>query len=333
MKRIICLTILLALPSLIFGSNGGDKSKPRNYSNPVIGLSLPDPSIIKADDGYFYLYATEDIAYTPIFQSKNLVDWKQIGAAFNEKTRPSWEPKGGVWAPDINYIDGKYVLYYCMSVWMGVQTCGIGVAVADSPKGPFIDKGPLFRSNEIGVTNSIDEFYIEDHGKKYLIWGSFNGIYCIELAHDGLSLKKGAIKKQIAGTMMEGSYVLKKGHYYYLFGSTGTCCEGANSTYTTIVGRAKSLFGPYVNKKGEKMLDNKYEVVIHGNDYFAGTGHNAEIVKDDAGNDWILYHAFLKSNPGQGRILMLDRINWKDNWPTVAGNTPSGKAEAPVFKF
>jgi arabinan endo-1,5-alpha-L-arabinosidase len=103
------------------------------YTNPVIPLSLPDPTIIKAGDGYFYVYATEDMAYIPIFRSKDLVNGKQVGAAFTEETRPSWEPKGGVWAPDINYINGQYVLYYSMSVWGCIEMCGIGVAVSGNP--------------------------------------------------------------------------------------------------------------------------------------------------------------------------------------------------------
>ena len=75
-----------------------------------------------------------------------------------------------------------------MSVWGGEWTCGIGAAVSDKPEGPFIDKGPLFRSKTIQVQNSIDQFFMEDNGKKYLFWGSFRGIYGIELSGDGLSV-------------------------------------------------------------------------------------------------------------------------------------------------
>ncbi|GHU63588.1 arabinan endo-1,5-alpha-L-arabinosidase [Bacteroidia bacterium] len=303
----------------------------QTYKNPVLNLSMPDPTIIKANDGYFYLYATEDIARTPIFQSKDLVNWEFIGSAFQRNGRPSWEPNGGIWAPDINYIEGKYVLYYSMSVWGGEETCGIGVAVSDSPKGPFKDKGPLFRSNTIGVRNSIDQFYIEDKGKKYLVWGSFRGIYCIELENDGLAVKKNAEKVQIAGTATEGSYIHKRGQYYYLFGSAGSCCEGAKSTYKVVVGRSENLFGPYLNKAGKSMMDNQYETVIQGNEMFAGTGHNAEIVSDDEGNDWIPYHSFLRNEPEKGRVLLLDKIVWVNDWPTVAGGVPALKAKAPVF--
>ncbi len=321
-------------------SNGNDlniddeptnENKNSTYNNPVVPTSLPDPTIIKAADGYFYLYATEDIHNTPILRSENLTDWKLIGTAFTDETRPNWEPNGGIWAPDINYINGKYVLYYSMSVWGGGNTCGIGIATATKPEGPFTDNGKLFRSNEIGVHNSIDPFYIEDAGKKYLFWGSFFGIYALELNDDGLSMKPATTVK-VAGTAFEASYIHKKGNYYYLFASVGSCCEGANSSYRTVVGRSEHLFGPYVNKAGKAMLDNEYEILIQGNDKFVGTGHNSEIVTDDAGNDWILYHSYIRSTPNKGRVVLMDQVHWVNGWPEVIGQSPSTQNSIPVFE-
>lgn len=300
------------------------------YCNPVSRYSLPDPTVIQAEDGTFYLYATEDIRNTPILHSPDLVNWTLVGTAFTRDTRPDFEPRGGIWAPDINNINGQYVLFYSMSVWGGEWTCGIGVATAEKPYGPFTDRGKLFRSNEIGVQNSIDPFYIEEDGKKYLFWGSFRGIYGIELSDDGLSVKPGAEKKQIAGTAYEGTYIHKHNGYYYLFASIGSCCEGGKSTYTTVVGRSKKLFGPYVDKQGRPMLGNHHEVVIHKNDSFVGTGHNSEIVTDKNGDDWVLYHAVDLNNPG-GRKLMLDRVRWKAGWPYVENSTPSSVSDVPYW--
>ena len=332
MKKFFIISALCCLTACSSSSSKAEDDpvgQPKNvYYNPVINYSLPDPSVIKGEDGYFYLYATENIRNLPIHRSKNLVDWEYVGTAFTNDTRPDFEPKGGLWAPDINKIGDKYVLYYSMSVWGGEWTCGIGCATADKPEGPFKDHGKMFRSNEINVQNSIDPFYIEDGGKKYLFWGSFRGIYGIELSDDGLSIKKGAKLRQVAGTAYEGTYIHKKDGYYYFFASIGTCCEGLKSTYTTVVGRSKKLFGPYVDKSGKKMLDNHHEVLIHKNDAFVGTGHNSEIVTDKAGNDWMFYHAVSTKNPG-GRVLMMDKVNWKDGWPSVTGNSPSIEAERP----
>ena len=300
------------------------------YRNPVIDYSLPDPSVVRGDDGFFYLYATEDIRNLPIHRSKNLTDWEYVGTAFTDQTRPDFEEKGGIWAPDINKIGGKYVLYYSMSAWGGEWTCGIGCATADNPVGPFTDHGKMFRSNEIGVKNSIDPFYIEDSGRKYLFWGSFRGIYAVELSDDGLSVKEGEVPRKVAGTAYEGTYIHKKGGYYYLFASIGSCCEGLRSTYTTVVGRSKDLLGPYVDKEGNRMLDNCHEILIHKNDSFVGTGHNSEIVSDKDGNDWVLYHAVSVENP-DGRVLMLDRVDWQGGWPVVAGDVPSAESRKPCF--
>jgi arabinan endo-1,5-alpha-L-arabinosidase len=300
------------------------------YSNPVSAVSLPDPTLIRTPEGEFYLYATEDTRNVPVYRSSDLVTWNFSGTAFTDSTRPRFEPKGGIWAPDINFINGKYVLYYAMSVWGGEWTCGIGTATADRPEGPFTDRGKLFRSNEINVQNSIDPFFMEENGKKYLFWGSFHGIYAIELSDDGLSLKPGAQKRQVAGTAYEGTCIFKRGKWFYLFASVGTCCEGVRSTYTTIVGRSENLFGPYFNKGGESMSANHHEILIHGNDRFAGTGHNAEIVTDKQGITWILYHAVDKTNP-KGRQLMLDELQWNDNWPFIENQSPSIQWPKPSF--
>lgn len=334
MQYIERLTIGLFILILVACNTVRNGSEPmvsdKVYRNPVINYSLPDPTIIKANDGYFYLYATEDIRNTPIHKSKNLIDWELVGNAFTNETRPTFEPRGGLWAPDINYINGKYVLYYSMSVWGGEWTCGIGVATADKPEGPFTDHGKLFRSNEIGVQNSIDQFYIEENGRKYLFWGSFRGIYAIELSDDGLSLKTGAEKKQIAGTAYEGVYIHKRNEYYYMFASIGTCCEGLNSTYTTVVGRSDNLFGPYLDKQGRFMMDNKHEILIQKNSKFVGTGHNSEIVSDKKGQDWIFYHGVSVDNP-KGRVLLLDKVTWENNWPVVKTQSPSLESDIPVF--
>ena len=300
------------------------------YQNPIIAKSLPDPTITKALDGYFYLYATEDIRNTPIHRSKNLVSWEFVGTAFTDTTRPTFVANGGLWAPDINYIKGKYVLYYSMSVWGGEWTCGIGVATSESPAGPFIDQGKLFRSNEIGVKNSIDPFYIDEDGKHYLFWGSFRGIFAIELTNDGLSIFPTTEKKQVAGTAYEGVNIYKKDNWYFLFASIGTCCEGINSTYTTVVGRSRNLFGPFLNKSGQSMMNNRHEIFIHENQRFVGTGHNSKIVTDDGGRYWILYHAVDRKNP-TGRVLMLDKVKWQEGWPIIEGNSPSLKWELPSF--
>lgn len=302
------------------------------YRNPIIDKNSPDPTILRADDGSFYLYATENTRNVPIYHSTDLVNWNLLGTAFTDETRPKWNAKGMIWAPDINKIGDKYVLYYAKSVWGGEWEAGVGVAVANSPQGPFTDCGNIIDSRKIGIQNCIDPFYIEDGGRRYLFWGSFHGIYGAELTADGLSLKPDSKPRKVAGSFMEGAYIQRRGGYYYMFGSAGTCCEGAKSTYRVTVGRSKNLFGPYVDKKGQLLLDNHYEVVLQRNERVAGPGHNAEIVTDDAGTDFLIYHGFKTDKPRDGRVVYMDRIDWVDSWPYIQGGTPSIVAAAPVIK-
>lgn len=173
MKKKNILTGILATMFAISPTLADNGDKKPTFTNPIIPQSVPDPTVIKAADGYFYLYGTEDTRNMPIYRSKNLTDWTFIGTAFTNETRPHtvrpYVPAGMMWAPDINYINGQYVLYYTIGLWGKEWDSGIGVATAPKPEGPFTDHGKLIDSREIGVQNSIDQFYIEDGGKKYLV--------------------------------------------------------------------------------------------------------------------------------------------------------------------
>lgn len=319
------LAFLLWVPLILTGQT-------KTYTNPIIDQDAPDPTVMRAKDGNFYLYATG----AKIFKSSDMVHWMNAGNCFTMQGRPSFvHGVRSIWAPDINIINNQYVLYFALSKWGGEDSCGIGAAYSQTPTGPFTcvnGNGKLFCSFEIGVHNSIDPFYINDNGHNWLLWGSFRGIYAIELSKDGLSVLEGAKPQQIAGKAYEGTYVYKRKGYYYFFGSIGTCCEGAKSTYKTVVARSKSLLGPYVNKSGEKLLDNHHEILIHGNANWAGTGHNAELIEDKNGDTWISYHAYHLHDTQKGRVVLMDKVLWdKDGWPYVVNSQPS--KESPVPKF
>lgn len=328
--KTFCLMFSAIAATGVYSTAAADNGE---YRNPVISQSAPDPTVIRAEDGKYYLYATENVRNLPIFRSDNLIDWEFVGTAFTEETRPQMVPDGGLWAPDIQRIGNKYVLYYSKSRWGGEWECGIGVATADSPAGPFTDHGKLFISNEIGVQNSIDPFYIEDNGKKYLFWGSFRGIYGIELTDNGLALRPGATPRQIAGTMTEATNIIKHEGYFYLVGSAGSCCEGERSTYRVVVARSKDLFGPYVDKEGKPAMENGFSLMHERSEKVIGPGHNANFVTDDAGNYWMLYHGFDAAEPKAGRKVYLDRVTWDaEGWPRTATGQPSETAKRPVIR-
>lgn len=328
--------MLFLSPSLHAQTAGNGSGS--TYTNPVFDHDFPDPNLVRGDDGYFYAYSTQadwrkDNAggpyIIPILRSKDLVHWESVGQALDKK--PSWKSAGGIWAPDAARYKGKYYLYYSFSTW-GDPNPGIGLAVGDQPAGPFTDKGKVFLSKEIGVKNSIDPFFIEDNGKAYLFWGSFNGIYGVELSSDGERVKGDTFR--IAGNAYEGAYIYKRGKYYYFFGSTGTCCEGAKSTYKVKIGRSRSLRGPYHDQEGKLLLDNGGTLLLEANDDagFAGPGHNGDLITDKTGQTWMLYHAFRKENDKKGRVMLLDQITWHNEWPAIAEKRPSVTARpGPVL--
>ena len=329
-KALLMVAVAFSLISCVGAKS--DKST-ATYTNPVINNNAPDPTVIRAKDGTFYAYSTMQRGNVPVYKSQDMVNWEFIGGAFRRGEVPKFVPKANIWAPDINYIEGKYVLYFSMSTWGGEWEAGIGRAVADSPEGPFTNAKLLFNSKQIGVQNSIDPVIYQEDGRKYLIWGSFRGIYLTELTEDGLELIDSKNLLKIAGTAYEGTYIHKRKGYYYLFASIGTCCEGVKSTYQTVVGRSKSLFGPYVDKQGRKMLDNHHEILLSGDDKVKGPGHDSQIIADDKGQDWIYYHGVDVNEPNAGRKMYIDPVNWgKDGWPTIGNGHPAQSGKMPSIK-
>lgn len=312
----------------------------RTFTNPIISdTSAADPTVIRAQDGYFYLYATQtDKLWVPIYRSKDLVNWEYQKTAFRNATKPNIPGGGAFWAPEIRYINNKYVLYFSWAEWGNGGNSYTAVATSDSPLGDFPNSKALITNDEFG-SNVIDQFYYEDGGKKYMFFGSFNGIFVTELTDDGLSVKrdgdgKPVLKKQVCGRAFEATNIYKKGRYYYLFASIGSCCNGINASYQVVVGRSENILGPYVDKDGKDMLNNNWELVLEGDGQkWIGPGHNSIIIQDDEGTDWMIYHSYMKKN-GEvgGRLGMLDRLQWSsDGWPYIKNCVPSDSDLIPVF--
>ena len=321
------------------GHTSGTERPTDRYRNPVYAHVFPDPDVLQVD-GTYYAYGTyhpwgrkPERQLIPILRSPNLVDWEPVGPAF--ESVPAWSEYEGLWAPGVGRLGGRTVLYYSDSEF-GADDPGIGVAVAPDPTGPFEPRGGLFRSERIGVPNSIDPMLFVRDGTPFLFWGSHRGLYGIRLAEDGLSTA--GEKFQIAGQGVEAPYVIRRGDFYYLFGSRGTCCRGAESTYHVVVGRSRSLRGPYRNRAGERLTlaDATGTTILRSGERFVGPGHCA-VVRDENGGWWMLYHAYVRGNAWIGetprRVLMLDRIRWQDGWPVVGENgTPSARGRVPPVR-
>lgn len=336
------LSLLLAIVGAFFvWSPDGVPSSGELFVNPVVTPVAADPSVIRAPDGTFYLYATQDQwedgvgHYVPIFRSDDLVNWTWVGDAFSWP--PGWKDGGGFyWAPDISLHDGTYYLYYSASIWGDRNPC-IGLATAEHPEGPWNDLGrPVFCSSDIGVLNSIDPFVWDEDGERTLIWGSFHGIYGVPLSADGT--EAAGEKVELADSRFEAPYLIRRDGFYYMFLSSGSCCNGADSSYTVWVGRSDDLLGPYLDREGADLRFGGGEIILQRNEDWVGPGHNA-VVNDDAGHDWMIYHAIdpedhALPNGATKRPVLIDRIEWTNGWPSVnAGQGPSSTPTiAPVIE-
>ena len=333
---VLFLTALLLSNCGKEGPEGGsDIDDGTSYSNPVSELPLPDPTVIRGDDGKFYLVSSDEgVKGLPIMRSANLVDWERVGQVFNAGARPKLDGRtdGGLWAPDLARIGKKYVLYYAYYSTQGEMKWGIGAATADRPSGPWTDKGKLFLGEEIGVRCSIDPCYYYDDGKHWLVWGSYYGIWAVELSDDGLSVKEGAEKIHLAGVDgygLEGAMIYKKDGKYYLFVSEGG--TGYTENYKLGAARSDRFLGPYLNKAGQDVATAPVDFFMSAGNGFVSPGHCSEIITDAKGDDWILFHAFVQGEKDKGRRLMLDKLVWTGGWPSITDMKPSQKSARPSF--
>jgi len=326
-----------------------DTTSSTTYKNPVFEPILADPTVIRdPKSGFFYAYGTQDdwgdgagSRLIPVLRSTDLTNWKSVGQAFASK--PSWKSNGGLWAPEVVYVDGKYIMYYAYSTW-GDPNPGIGVAVSTQPQGPFQDQGKVFLSKEIDVPNSIDPFYWEEGGRKYLFWGSFSdaptqGTFGISLSDDGLSVPDLSKKFKIAAGDFEAVVIHKRNGYYYFIGSKGSCCDGVNSTYHVLVARSKNLEGPYLDNEGRDIINRgNGTLMLARSKNYVGPGHTSRIITDDKNQDWILYHGINASkgkvaNGASRRVLLLDKIVWENDWPKImTGQVGESTQNKPFFK-
>ena len=100
-----------------------------------------------------------------------------------------------------------------------------------------------------------------------------------------------------------------------------------------LVGRSKNVLGPYLDKTGRDMLYDYCEIIMSGNETWAGPGHNSILIQDDVGTDWIIYHGYKKKEAENGRYVLMDKLIWSnDGWPSVKSNAPSILEVAPYFQ-
>jgi arabinan endo-1,5-alpha-L-arabinosidase len=325
------------------GPIAGVKGSPHGtYCNPVIDADFPDPAIILAPDGYYYAYATQTLRdgewlNIQVARSLDLVDWEHLGDALPEK--PDWaQETQDFWAPSVIYDGSTYFMYYSATpdvCHLHERGHALAVATSSTPAGPFVDMGmPLLLGAGFEY---IDPMAFDDPatGKHLLYWGSgFQPLKVQELAPDRLSFALGSNpsdliwpngKKGAFPRLVEASWLLLHDDYYYLFYSGDNCC-GPHAEYGVMVARSRSATGPFETLEEAKGVP--HSLMLFKSERWLAPGHNT-IAIDKDGEVWIVYHAIDVNRPRQRqqdeinsrRVLMIDRIHWKDGWPHVG--TPS----------
>jgi arabinan endo-1,5-alpha-L-arabinosidase len=317
------------------------------FMNPVLDADFPDPAIIKAGDGYYYAYATQTerdgkMVNIQVARSSDLVRWDHLGDAL--PTKASWAAKTqDYWAPHVHFADGRYFLYYSAKPDAALTDDKRGLCLAaatsSSPQGPFTDIGRPLQCGP-GFVN-IDPMAFDDPatGKRLLYWGSgFEPIKVQELGPDRLSFAPGSLPVDLLRVdktddpanyerLIEGAWVILRDGWYYMFYSGDNCC-GPKAHYAAMVARSRSATGPFETLESAAGVPSSVMLASRGK-WFA-PGHNS-IITDEAGDDWILYHAVDSGRPrtkptddiNTRRIMLIDRIEWRNGWPRMAGDGPS----------
>lgn len=290
----------------------------RTYKNPIMSGFYPDPSVCRVGEDYYLVNST--FAYfpgVPIFKSKNLVDWKQIGNVLNRKSQIELEGMDsgdGIYAPTLRYHNGKYYM-----ITTNVRTCGNFYVTADQPEGPWSEPVLL---NAPGIDPTIffdgDKAYYLGTQEKGPEESKYYGDNIVWLQE--LDLEKGQLVGEVhvlwEGAMIdvewpEGPHLYKKDGYYYLMIAEG----GTGLNHAITIARSENLFGPYKGNPRNPIMTHRHL----GKHYpIINTGHG-DLVETQNGEWWMV---LLASRPCEGycnlgRETFLVPVTWEDGWPVV----------------
>ncbi len=304
---------------------------------PAIETVVHDPVMIQQGNTYYLFCTGHGIS---VYSSPDMKNWTPEKPVFAEQ--PKWATtvatdfKGHIWAPDVSYHNGQYYLYYSVSSF-AKNTSAIGVATNKTlnPKDKnfkWVDHGIVIESvPNRDLWNAIDpNLILDEKGVPYLTFGSFwDGLKMVKLSPDLTSIAKQPQEwyslarrersfklddKDPGDAALEAPFVFKKDGWYYLFLSWDFCCRGENSTYKVVVGRSKTVTGPYLDAKGKDLFQGGGTLVIEGNKNWAGVGHNSAYTFGN--KDYLVFHGYDVSKKGTPKLIIKE-IQWKEGWPTV----------------
>lgn len=296
-----------------------------SFRNPVLAGFHPDPAVVRAGDRY-YLVNSSFSYYPgiPVFESRDLVHWTQIGNAIERPSQLDFDGLGmsrGVFAPTIAYHDGTFFV-----VNTAVDNGGNFLVTAKDPAGPWSD--PVWLPTIDGIDPSL---FFDSNGKTYLLNNGepegtprYDGHRAIWMQEFDLAQRKpvGPRKVLIDGGVdpsknpiwIEGPHIYQREGWYYL-----VCAEGGTGPdHSQVVLRSRTVWGPYAPYAGNPILTQRDLDPARANP-ITNAGH-ADLVEGLDGSWWAIFLA--SRNYGgvhynTGRETYLLPVTWKDGWPVI----------------
>ena len=290
-----------------------------SFSNTAAQTGQPyihDPSTIAECDGKYYTFGTGGGGLI----SEN--GWSWHGGA---------ERPGGGAAPDVLKIGDRYLVIY------GATGGGLGgghngriltmwnkTLDPQSPDFKFTEPIEVAASDGMEDNDAIDPGLLLDPttGRLWVSYGTYFGtIRLIELDPKTGERVRGNKEKDIAIDCEASDLIFRNG-WYYLLGTHGTCCDGVNSTYNIVVGRSRSVEGPYLDNVGRDMFHGGGRMVIAAGDRVCGPGHFGRTIIDE-GVEVMSCHYEADFEQSGRSVLGIRPLLWKNDWP-VAGDRFKG---------
>lgn len=325
MLKQIIFSLLIALPqgmqaqyrSQVWSPDNGDGT----YTNPVINADYSDPDVICVGDDYYLTSSSFcNAPGLPILHSRDLVNWEIIGHALDRVVPDSLFSRtpshgNGVWAPSLRYHDGKYYIYW------GDPDNGVYMVRATNPAGPW--EAPVCVIEGKGMIDTCPLW--DDDGRCYLVNGWANSrnrfasvITVRELNAEGTrAIGKPVIVFDGNGTeyrTCEGPKFYKRDGWYWVMFPAGGVPTGFQ-----VAMRARSPFGPYEARK----------VLAQGGTAVNGP-HQGGWVHTAQGEDWFMH---FQDKGAYGRVVHLQPVTWKDNWPVMGRVPRKGYCGEPYERY
>lgn len=307
----------------------------KTFRNPIIPGFYPDPSICRVGEDYYLVTSSfEYFPGLPLFHSRDLVHWQQIGHVLDRPSQLDLDgvrPSGGLYAPTIRYSDGTF--YVINTLVDGKARSGNFIVTAKDPAGPWSE--PNWLESAPGIDPSL---FFDDDGRAWYCGNrmakksQFEGhteIYVQELNLAQMQLTgepeviwDGAVRGAV---WSEAPHIYKVDGIYYLL----TAEAGTAHHHAVVAARSDAILGPYKGNRGNPILTHRHL----GLDYpIVGTGH-ADLVQTQKGDWWMVLLA-MRPYGGYfynlGRETFLVPVRWEDGWPIVSPGTGRVESTYPI---